>query len=118
MTVDLTLRRTDLLQLRERILRAASDMASDDAGLTESRSAAGDIHLADRASDLVDLEVDHTLGENAGHVIVEIDDALRRIEEGSYGLCSVCGATIPEERLDAVPYATLCLDDKRRQEHG
>jgi DnaK suppressor protein len=51
-------------------------------------------------------------------VIAEIDDALWRIESGTYGMCAACGKPIPEERLDAVPYATLCLDDKRRQEHG
>ena len=47
-----------------------------------------------------------------------VKDALQRIERGTYGTCAACGAPIPEERLDAVPYATLCLDDKRRQEHG
>ncbi len=49
---------------------------------------------------------------------MEIDEALWRIEDGTYGTCAVCGAVIPEERLDAVPYAVLCLDDKRRQEQG
>ena len=51
-------------------------------------------------------------------MVAEIDEALARIDAGTYGTCSVCGAAIPEERLDAVPYATLCLDDKRRQEQG
>ena len=118
MSIDLADRRAELLRLRERILRAASDLAADDEGVGEINSAAGDQHLADHASDLVDLEVDLSLEENAGNVIAEIDDALGRIERGTYGTCAVCGAAIPEERLDAVPYATLCLDDKRREEHG
>ena len=113
-----TEKRAELLLLRERILRAAADLAADDLGPGEINSAAGDQHLADHASDLVDLEVDQSLGENADNVIAEIDDALWRIEDGTYGTCAVCGAEIPEERLEAVPYATLCLDDKRRQEHG
>ena len=46
----------------------------------------------------------------------EIDLALARIDEGTYGTCAVCGAEIPEERLAAVPYATLCIEDRRRQE--
>ena len=118
MTIDVAQKRAELLLLRKRILRAAADLAADDLGPGEINSAAGDQHLADHASDLVDLEVDQSLGENADNVIAEIDDALWRIEDGTYGTCAVCGAEIPEERLEAVPYATLCLDDKRRQEHG
>ena len=64
------------------------------------------------------VEFDQSLGENADNVVAEIDEALERIDDGTYGVCAVCGAAIPEERLDAVPYAMLCLDDKRRQEHG
>jgi DnaK suppressor protein len=118
MTIDLALRRAELLELRERIIRAAADLAADDEGLGEINSAAGDQHIADHASDLVDLEVDQSLGENAGNVIAEIDAALGRMEAGTYGTCTACGAQIPEERLAAVPYATLCLDDKRRLEQG
>ena len=118
MTIDLAQRARRAAALRERILRAAGDLAADDEGEGEINSAAGDQHLADHASDLVDRELDQSLGENADNVVAEIDEALARIEDGTYGTCAVCGAAIPEERLDAVPYATLCLDDKRRQEHG
>jgi DnaK suppressor protein len=51
-------------------------------------------------------------------VLQEIDEALERIEAGTYGVCAVCGEPIPDERLEAVPYATLCIADKRRQERG
>jgi len=118
MTIDLALRRAELLKLRERILRAAADLVADDEGGGEMNSAAGDQHLADHATDLVDRELDESLGENAENVVAEIDEALWRIEDGKYGTCAVCGAVIPEERLAAVPYAILCLDDKRSQEHG
>lgn len=118
MTIDLALRRAELLRLRERILHAAADLTADDEGEGEINSASGDQHLADHASDLVDREIDQSLGENAETVVGEIDEALWRIEDGTYGTCAVCGSVIPEERLDAVPYAILCLDDKRRQEQG
>ena len=72
-------------------------------GEGEINSAAGDQHLADHASDLVDREVDQSLGDNADNVVAEIDEALARIEAGTYGTCAVCGAVIPEERLAAVP---------------
>jgi DnaK suppressor protein len=118
MTTNLAHRRAELLKLRERILRAAAELTADELGEGEINSAAGDQHLADHATDLVDREVDQSLGENADNVILEIDEALWRIEDGTYGTCAVCGSVIPEERLEAVPYATLCLDDKRRQEQG
>lgn len=118
MTVDLALRRAELLRMRERIVRAAAELLEDEEGEGEINSAAGDQHIADHASDLVDRELDQSLGENAENVIGEIDEALRRIDAGTYGTCAVCGAAIPDERLEAVPYAILCLDDKRRQERG
>jgi RNA polymerase-binding transcription factor DksA len=118
MTIDLAERRAELVRLRERILRAATDLAADDEGEGEINVAAGDQHMADHATDLVDLEVDLSLEENAENVVAEIDEALARIDDGTYGTCKVCGRVIPEERLDAIPYATLCLDDKRLQEQG
>jgi DnaK suppressor protein len=45
-------------------------------------------------------------------VLERIDDALARIANGSYGLCTVCGQEIPKSRLDAVPWATLCVRDQ------
>lgn len=118
MTIDLETRRLELLALRERILGAAESIVAGDEESGEINSAAGDQHLADHASIILDREVDDTLEENAGHMIVEIDGALERIADGSYGLCAVCGDPIPEERLAAIPYATLCLDDKRKLEQA
>jgi len=118
MTIDLALRRAELLRLRERVLRAAADLLADEEGESEMNSAAGDQHIADHASDLVDREVDQSLAENAENVVTEIDEALWQIEAGTYGTCVVCGTAIPAERLEAIPYAILCLDDKRRQEQG
>jgi DnaK suppressor protein len=117
MTIDLARRRAELLALRERTLHAAADLVADDDG-GEFNSPAGDQHLADHATDLVDRELDQSLGENADNVVIEIDAAIARIDDGTYGTCARCGAAIPEERLTAVPYATLCLDDKRLQENG
>ena len=76
MTIDLAERRAELLRLRENIVRAAGDLAADDEGVGEINTAAGDQHLADHASDLVDLELDQSLGENADNVVAEIDEAL------------------------------------------
>jgi RNA polymerase-binding protein DksA len=118
MSVDLDARREELLELRERLASAAEYVKHADDNGGELSSSTGDQHIADHASDMVDREVDETLEENAEHVLHEIDEALARLEAGTYGTCAVCGKEIPEERLAATPYATLCIDDKRKQERG
>jgi RNA polymerase-binding transcription factor len=118
MTVDVDARRDELRALRARLLTAAEDLVHDDDDDGELNSAGGDQHLADHATDMVDREIDDSLEENADRVIHEIDEALRQLDDGSYGTCTACGEKIPEERLAAVPYATLCVRDKRAREHG
>jgi DnaK suppressor protein len=115
-TVDLEERRAALLQLRERLVLAAEGIVPDEGSSGEINSAAGDQHLADHASDMLEREMDWTLEGNAERMLAEIDDALGRIDAGTYGTCVVCGDPIPEERLAAVPYATLCVRDRRAQE--
>lgn len=104
--------------MRERVLRAAQDIVEDDTEDGELSSAAGDQHIADHASEMLDREVDESLGENAEVIVREIDDALSRIDAGTYGTCIRCGQPIPDERLAAVPYAVLCVACKRDEERG
>jgi len=116
MTGSLETQRNELLELRERILRSAQDIVEDDTEDGELSSAAGDQHLADHASEMLDREVDESLEENAGLIVREIDAALERIDAGTYGVCAGCGQPIPEERLAAVPYAVRCVPCKREDE--
>jgi RNA polymerase-binding transcription factor DksA len=115
-SVDLDRRRVELVELRERVLGAAQDIVEGDSEDGELSTAAGDQHIADHASDMVDREVDGSLGVYADQIVRDIDRALAMIEAGTYGRCERCGNEIPEERLQAVPYATLCLDCKRLEE--
>jgi DnaK suppressor protein len=71
-------------------------------------------HIADSATETYLRELDEGLEEDAVHLVGEIDAALRRIEDGTYGTCVACGKPIGEERLEAIPYATLCIEDKRK----
>lgn len=105
---------------RDKLRHAAQAVHHDGSLLEETGDLAigsGD-HLADIASETYMRELDEGLEETAGHVLVEIEAALVRIENGTYGLCSACGGPIGEERLEAVPYATLCIDDKRAVERS
>jgi RNA polymerase-binding protein DksA len=51
-------------------------------------------------------------------VLAAIDAALQRIDEGTFGTCRTCGKPIGEDRLEALPYTTQCIDCKRREERG
>ena len=111
--------RETLLQARKRVEAAIQNLHDEHPGtLTEDsgEETAYDNHLADTATETYDRELDYTLEENSGHVLGEIDAALKRIEEGTYGTCTNCDRPIPVERLEALPWATLCIDCQRDRE--
>ena len=70
--------------------------------------------------DTLNVERDRLLvvASEAQARIAEIDAALGRVDAGNYGVCEACGKPIPEERLEAVPYATLCVGCKRLAERS
>ena len=77
-------------------------------------STANENHLGDTASATFDRELDQGLEEGAQQTLDDIDAALRKIEEGSYGICELCGEPIGAARLSAIPWARLCIDDQRK----
>jgi RNA polymerase-binding protein DksA len=86
---------------------------SEEAG--ELSMSTADNHLADAASETYERELDEGLEEDAQARLREVEQALERIEDGSYGTCEICGKAIPEDRLEAVPWTKLCIDDARKQ---
>jgi DnaK suppressor protein len=74
------------------------------------------LHMADQGTD--NFEQDITLGlmENERMELLEINEALERLHEGSYGFCDNCERPIAKERLRAIPYAKLCIDCKKKEE--
>jgi RNA polymerase-binding protein DksA len=112
--------RTMLLEERERVERAIAKLHDDHPGSlddeVEETSGPSDNHPADTATATLGREIDFTLEENSGQVLSEIDVALKRIDDGMYGTCTVCGKQIAEERLEAYPWAALCIDDARLAE--
>jgi YteA family regulatory protein len=72
-----------------------------------------DNHPADVASELFERSKDFALKEQANIVVEAIHHALQAMAEGSYGKCEMCGKEIPYERLEAVPYTTICLNCKQ-----
>lgn len=108
-----------LEQERARLADAVAFLARENAGSIEDElgevSASGlDNHLADTATATFDRELEGGLEEGAQQTLVDVEAALRRIEDGSFGTCEVCGKPIGAERLAAIPWARLCIDDQRR----
>lgn len=77
-----------------------------------------DNHLADSATATFNREIDYTLEENSENVLGAVNSALERIDDGTYGTCARCGKQIAEERLEAIPYATRCIDCQRLAERA
>jgi len=110
-----------LLQKRREILKNVNEF--QDEALRQSRlDASGDlscmpIHMADLGTDNYEQEFALGLMDSERKLLKEIDDALERIEQGTYGICEGTGKPILKARLEAQPWARYCVDYARLLEH-
>jgi DnaK suppressor protein len=86
---------------------------STGASLADSGEVRFDEEFADTGSFTFARERDLSLAGNARDLIDKVEHALARIDAGGFGRCEACGDAIEAERLDALPYTTLCLADAR-----
>jgi DnaK suppressor protein len=119
--VDVAHFRELLLEKRDAVIGALDYLHKENPGSLEEEtgelvSGSADQHMADTATETVDREIDYTLEAHDGRLLQAIEEALARIDAGTYGVCVNCGAQIAPERLEAMPWATLCIDCKRREE--
>ena len=114
----------DLQAYRRRLEAELAELQGQRADLEESTEASladatGEVgfdeEFADTGSFTFQRESDLSLVGNAKDLIDKVEHALARIDAGGFGRCEACGDPIEAERLDALPYATLCLADARRQ---
>jgi RNA polymerase-binding protein DksA len=119
-SVDTDHFRARLEDERGRVLGALENLRSENAGSMDDEvdESHFDNHLAETASVTADREMDYSLEANEVRVLAAIDAALGRIDDGTYGRCEQCGGQIEPERLEALPWTTLCIEDKRREEQG
>ena len=101
----------DLSELEEEALRGVGGEASG--GLSDVP-----VHPADLSADNYEEEVEVGLLENEDRLLAEINAALHRIDQGTFGRCENCGKEISRQRLDALPYARYCLRCARMLEGG
>jgi DnaK suppressor protein len=107
--------RERLLGLRDELVRIREGMADDERDLGEAE---GDTQLdsGDLSQDMFTREMDASIGEQVGRRLGEVDRALRKIEEGTYGLSDDSGEPIPRGRLEAIPEATRTVEEQQRFE--
>lgn len=109
-----------LLKLKERITEGIKHI-SEDTLKKSQKDASGDIsgytlHMADVATDAYDREFSLGLASNDRNVLIQIEDAIKRIDEGNFGICEQCKKPIAKGRLKAVPFTRLCLKCQQGQE--
>ena len=117
---DLKRLKKKLIDERERIVKGLNSL-EEGALNTSQREASGDLsgysfHMADVATDNFDREFILDLASNEQNILNNIDLALRKIDDGTYGICEGCSCKINIERLKVVPHARLCIRCKQEEE--
>ena len=119
---DLLFYKDLLLKLRDRIIDEISFLSNDNLNRSQKESS-GDLsshsfHMADQGTDNFDREFAASLLSNEQDVLYEIDEALRRVEGGTYGVCESTGEPIERERLKVLPFARYCVAAQAEMERG
>ncbi|HYY45024.1 MAG TPA: TraR/DksA C4-type zinc finger protein [Actinomycetota bacterium] len=122
--MDIDRMKTRLEEERRRLVSLRDSHLEDRAGGGSSVEAnldelsSQDQHPAEQATETFEREKDLSVLNQIENDLEDVEDALRRIEEGTYGKCEVCGRPIDEARLEARPQARLCLEDEKRVERS
>jgi RNA polymerase-binding transcription factor len=119
------LTKKEIDDLRTRLLEERTELGDqlttieDEAFSASQSDLSGDVGLDDESADAgtatFEREKDLSIENNVRDLIDKIDRALKRIDEGTYGLCSVCGRPIEKARIKALPYVDLCIKDAKAQ---
>lgn len=115
---------TRLRNFREGLLGERAQLLGQVEGLDAEadvknwRESGFDDDPADAGSASFERETAQSLSLHARNLLAQIDDALRRLDEDTYGECVTCGRRIELERLEALPYTTQCMECRRREETG
>ncbi len=102
-----------LLDQKKQLLDSLSEQNEDMKGLVKTVESGDE---ADVAADVIDRTLLTSLGTQDLNRLQMINNALDRINLGTYGLCIKCGKEIPQERLDALPYALMCISCASEEE--
>ncbi|WP_141433723.1 TraR/DksA C4-type zinc finger protein [Bacillus sp. 03113] len=117
---QLLILKKQLLNDRKELEYHLHELKKDSLEEGNSREAVGELsiydnHPADMGSELFEREKDMALDVHADSELVKIKDALKAMDAGTYGVCTVCGIEIPFERLEALPYSLNCKEHSPKQ---
>lgn len=117
-SIDTSRFKETLTSERERIRAAVENLRGENLGTVEDETGdeTADQHLADAATAMHDRELDYGLADDEEEILGEIDAALARIDAGTFGVCTNCGKPIGLDRLEALPWASLCIECARARE--
>ena len=107
--------RQSLEQMLRELDSATSTLEAEGAGDSSELSHV-DQHPGDTASELTDADNQNAVLENSAQQRAEVEAALARIEDGTFGVCVDCGKPIPEARLEVRPEAARCVEDQQKYE--
>lgn len=120
------MRKIDTKKYKKLLLERRQAIVDDIKGLREettttTKEATGDLshysyHMADLGTDAQEREKKFMLAHKSGRFLHHIDEALHRIEDGTYGKCHICDKPINKPRLEAVPHARMCIKCKEEEE--
>ena len=110
MAIDLTVMRKRLEEKQAELQQHIATLTGSPAPPEDAIQASdGVVEPEEEAVDLQETDVDQAILDNEKALLAEVQQALARIENGTYGICSNCGQPIPEERLEAIPWVSLCV---------
>ena len=113
--MDIQDARQSLEQMIRELDAATSTLEAEGAG-DSSELSHSDQHPGDTASELTDADNQNALLENSADQRAQVEAALARIEDGSFGVCIDCGKPIPDARLEVRPEAARCVEDQAKHE--
>jgi DnaK suppressor protein len=109
---DMNVYKERLLMLRARLrgdVNAMADAALRNSGMGGGENSSMPIHMAELGSDNFEQEFTLSLMATEEDTLNRIDEALQRVEQGTYGTCEECGGAIPKLRLNAIPFTPVCI---------
>ncbi|MEM7174388.1 MAG: TraR/DksA family transcriptional regulator [Chlamydiota bacterium] len=102
--------------IKEQLAKNVRNASEDVKALEEPKGYSQ--HQADEGTDDFDQRIAIELSTEGQGILREVDRALEKIEEGTYGICDISGEEIPKKRLEAIPYATMTVASQERYEKG
>lgn len=123
----MNIKKKDLMRFEKKLLAEKQKLLKQRGHTNEllkqpQREAGGEIssyrtHIADQGGETYQREFASQLTSQESKVLIEIDEAIQRIQKGRFGICEMCQGKIPKARLEIIPYARFCVKCKQKSTH-